>query len=160
MGFTYNEEFPCKVPAKRMFKVMITESHIHIPKIVPDGIKSIQYVKGEGCAVGSIKETKFAEGGHLKCMKHRMDAIDEEKFYCKYTLIEGDVIFDTIESVEYELKLEPAGNGCVCKVKSVYHAKAGVEIKEEEVKKGKEKALGLYKAIEEYLLAHPDVCCA
>ena len=159
MGFTYTEEIPCKVSAKRMFKCMITESHIHLPKIVPDGIKSIEYVHGEGCVVGGIKETKFAEGGHFKCLKHRMDAIDEEKFYCKYTLIEGDVIFDRIESVVYEMKLEPAGDGCVCKMTSEYHTKAGVELNEEEVKKGKEKALGLFKAVEEYLLAHPE-CCA
>ncbi|OMO77767.1 hypothetical protein COLO4_25008 [Corchorus olitorius] len=32
------------------------------------------------------------------------------------------------------------------------------QIKEEEIKAGKEKALGLYKAVEAYLLANPDVC--
>ena len=157
MGFTYTEEFSCKVAPKRMFKALILESHIHIPKIAPGGIKSIEYVEGDG-GVGSIKQTNFAEGGHLKSLKHKIDAIDSEKLYCKYTLIEGDVIFDKIESVVYEIKFEATNDGCVCKMTSHYHTKPGVELKDEDVKKGKDKAIGLFKAVEEYLVAHPDVC--
>ncbi|RVW99131.1 Major allergen Pru av 1 [Vitis vinifera] len=46
--------------------------------------------------------------------------------------------------------------GCIYKNTKKYHTKAGVEISEEHVKGGKEESLALFKAIEAYLLAHPD----
>ena len=96
-------------------------------------------------------------GGHLKCLKHKIDTLDCDNLVCKYTLIEGDVIFDKIEFVVYEVKFEASSNGgCVCKMSSEYHAKAGVELKQEDIKQGKEKAMGLYKVVEEYLSANPD----
>ncbi|OMP14014.1 hypothetical protein COLO4_00427 [Corchorus olitorius] len=48
--------------------------------------------------------------------------------------------------------------GSICKSTSKYFTIGDIEIKEEEIKAGKEKALGLYKAVEAYLLANPDVC--
>lgn len=90
-------------------------------------------------------------------MKHRVDAVDAEKFFCKYTLIESDVSFDKIESVVYEVKLEAvADGGCLCRMTSEYHVKEGVELKEEEIQQGKDKAMGLFKVVEEYLVANPD----
>ncbi|OWM88094.1 major strawberry allergen Fra a 1.06-like [Punica granatum] len=155
----FTHEFTTTIAPARMFKALVLEAHLLIPKIVPQGIKSIEFVQGDG-GVGSIMQTNFAEGGHLKCLKHRIDALDTEKLVCKYTLVEGDVIFDKIESVVYEVKFEASGDGgCVCKKTSEYHAKAGVELKEEDIKQGKDKAMGLYKALEEYLLANPG-CCA
>ncbi|XP_031398398.1 major allergen Pru ar 1-like [Punica granatum] len=97
------------------------------------------------------------QGGHLKWLKHRIDAIDVEKLACKYTLIESDIAFDKIESVVYEMKFEASSDGgSVCKMKSEYHVKAGTELKEEDIKQGKDKAIGLCKVVEEYLLANPE----
>lgn len=96
-------------------------------------------------------------GSHLKFLKHKIDALDTVNLVCKYTLIEGDVIFDKIESVVYEVKFLASGDGgCVCKMTSEYHTKGDMELKEEDIKQGKEKAMGLYKVVEEYLLANPD----
>ena len=39
---------------------------------------------------------------------------------------------------------------------ATYHTKGDVEISEEHIKGGKEEALALFKAIEAYVLAHPD----
>ncbi|KAL3727738.1 hypothetical protein ACJRO7_032476 [Eucalyptus globulus] len=154
---TYTQEFTTPIAPSRMFKALIVDSHNLIPKIAPQGIKSIEFVEGDGGA-GSIKVTNFAEGGHLKSVKHKIDALDTENLVCKYTLIEGDVIFDKIESVVYEVQFLPSGDGgCVCKMTSEYHTKVDVELKEEDIKQGKEKAMGLYKVVEEYLLANPDV---
>ncbi|KAI6692969.1 hypothetical protein NL676_020679 [Syzygium grande] len=139
-----------------MFKALILDSHNLIPKIAPQGIKSIEFIEGDGGA-GSIKVTNFAEGGHLKFLKHRIDALDTENLVCKYTLIEGDVIFEKIELVVYEVKFSASNDGgCVCKMTSEYHTKGDVELKEEDIKQGKEKAMGLYKVVEEYLSANPD----
>ncbi|KAF7849544.1 hypothetical protein BT93_L0647 [Corymbia citriodora subsp. variegata] len=154
---TYTQEFTTPVAPSRMFMALIIDSHNLIPKIAPQGIKSIEFVEGDG-GVGSIKVTNFAEGGHLKFLKHKIDALDTENMMCKYTLIEGDVIFDKIESVVYEVQFSTSGNGgCVCKMTSEYHTKGDMELKEEDIKQGKEKAMGLYKVVEEYLMANPNV---
>ena len=64
-------------------------------------------------------------------MKHRIDEIDNANFTYAYTLIEGDAISETLEKISYE-------------------------IKEDQIKAGKEKAGGLFKAVEGYLLTNPE----
>ncbi|PKI46035.1 hypothetical protein CRG98_033564 [Punica granatum] len=159
----FTQEFKTAIAPSRMFRALILDSHNLIPKIAPQGIKSIEFIQGDGGA-GSIKQTNFADGGHLKWLKHRIDSVDVEKLVCKYTLIESDIAFDKIESVVYEIesvvyevKFEASSDsGCVCKMTSEYHVKAGAELKEEDIKQGKEKAMGLYKVVKEYLLANPE----
>lgn len=74
-----------------------------------------------------------------------------------YTLIEGDVLMDKIESIAYEIKFEATPDGG-CKGTNVtkFHPKAGVEIKEEAVQEGKQKAMAVFKAVEAYLIANPQ----
>ncbi|PKI32316.1 hypothetical protein CRG98_047291 [Punica granatum] len=135
----FTQEFKTVIAPLRMFRALILDSHNLIPKIAPQGIKSIEFIQGEGGAV-SIKQTNFADGGHLKCFNHRIDSIDVEKL-----------------SVVYEVKFEASSDGgCVCKMTSEYHVKAGLELKEEDKKQGKDKAMGLYKVVEEYLAANPE----
>jgi hypothetical protein len=48
-----------------MFKALILDSHNLIPNLVPQSIKSIELVQGDG-GVGSIKQTNFSKGlSHL-----------------------------------------------------------------------------------------------
>ncbi|XP_031398399.1 major strawberry allergen Fra a 1.06-like [Punica granatum] len=124
----FNQELKTGTAPLRMFKALILDSHSLIPKIAPQGIKSIE-----------------------------IDTVDAEKLVCKYTLIMSDSAFNKIESVVYEVKFEASSDdGCICKMTSKYHVKAGVELKEEDIKHGKDKATGLYKVVEEYLAANPD----
>ena len=96
-------------------------------------------------------------GSQIKFVKHRIDALDKEKMTYAYTLIEGDTLMDKIESISYEMSVEPSPDGgSIGKNVSKYKAKPGIEIKEEDVKAGKEKASGVFKAVEAYLLANPD----
>ncbi|KAF8401406.1 hypothetical protein HHK36_012345 [Tetracentron sinense] len=157
MGVTsFTQEFACPVPPTRMFKALILDSHNLIPKLMPQAIKSVDMIQGDGGA-GSIKQINFAEGSHFKYVKHRIDELDTQNFVCKYTLIEGDVLMDKLESIAYEVKFENAADGgCVCKMTSEYHTAGDSDIKEEEIKSGKERAMGMYKAIEAYLLGNPD----
>ncbi|KAA8543062.1 hypothetical protein F0562_021443 [Nyssa sinensis] len=150
------QEFTCSVAPARMFKALVLDSHNLIPKLVPQSIKSVEFIEGDGC-VGSIKQTNFHEGSHFKFLKHKIDALDTANHYCKYTLIEGDVLGKHVESIVYEVKFEASGSGCVCKSTSHYHAKEGIELKEEDIKAGKDKAMGMYKLVEDYLVANPDV---
>ncbi|KAA8527408.1 hypothetical protein F0562_034877 [Nyssa sinensis] len=158
MGVTcFSQEFTTPVAPTKMFKALIVDSHNLIPKLVPQSIKSIEFIEGDGGA-GSIKQTNFCEGSHYKYLKHKIDALDTEKLVCKYTLIEGDVLGGELESVVYEVKFEASGDGgCVCKMTSEYHTKGAIELKEDDIKAGKDKAFGLYKVIEAHLIAHPDL---
>ena len=96
-------------------------------------------------------------GSQFKYVKHRIDEVDHENFTYGYSVIEGDALGEVLEKISYEIKIvaSPDG-GSVLKSNSKYHTKGEHEIKEEQVKAGKEKAAGLFKAIEAYLLAHPD----
>lgn len=99
----------------------------------------------------------FHAGTQIKHLKHRIDTIDEENLTYSYTVIEGGDLLDKIESVSYEIKFEPTPDGgCKGKNVSKYYPKPGVQINEEEIKAGKEKAMAVYKAVEAYLVANPN----
>ena len=96
-------------------------------------------------------------GSQFKYVKHRIDAVDKENLTYAYTLIDGDALMDKLDSISYEMKFEPSPDGgCKGKNVSTYHTKPGVEIKEEEIKDGKEKAAVVFKLVEAYLLANPE----
>ncbi|KAI3469332.1 hypothetical protein Pfo_025995 [Paulownia fortunei] len=158
MGVTsINQEFTSPVAPGRLFKALILESHNLIPKLLPQSIKSVDILQGDGGA-GSIEQVNFTESSHFKYVKHRINELDKENFLCKYTMIEGDALGDKLESIAYEIKFESSNNGgCICKMSSEYHAVGGYEVKEEEIKAGKESAMGIYKVVEAYLLENPHV---
>ena len=90
-------------------------------------------------------------------MKHKINSIDKEHHTYSYSLIEGDALSENIEKIDYETKLVAAPHGgTIIKSTSKYHTKGEVEIKEEHVKAGKEKAHHLFKLIESYLKDHPS----
>ncbi|XP_044484298.1 major allergen Pru ar 1-like [Mangifera indica] len=153
----HNSETTTAVAPSRMFQAFILDSHNLLPKLAPQSFKNIELIEGDG-GVGSIKLINFPDGSYYKYMKHRIDVLDKENFVCKYTLIEGDSLGEKLESVVYEVKFEPSGNGgSICKVASEYHTKGDHEIKEEVFKASQEKAAELYKVVEAHLLANPDL---
>ena len=73
-------------------------------------------------------------------------------------MIEGDVLGDKLEYIAYDVKFEAIGDGgCICKMISNYHTIGEFEIKEEEIKAGKDKAIGIYKVVEAYHLENPTI---
>ncbi|XP_059632771.1 pathogenesis-related protein STH-21-like [Cornus florida] len=150
-----SQTFKTQVTPSRMFKALILDSHNLCPKLMFSSIKSIEYLQGNG-EVGSIKQMNFTEASPLRYVKHRIDALDNENFMCKYTLFEGDAFLEKLESVSYEVKFERYGySGCICKLSSEYRPKENVEIKEEDIELGKDRAIGMYEVVEAYLMAHP-----
>uniref|UniRef100_A0A2P2Q9M5 Major allergen Pru ar 1-like n=1 Tax=Rhizophora mucronata TaxID=61149 RepID=A0A2P2Q9M5_RHIMU len=147
-------EYKSSVPASRMFKAIVLDSHVIIPKLLPQSMKCIE-IEGDG-GVGSVRVSKFPEGSPFKYMKHRVEAIDSEKYYSKYTLFEGDIMGASLESLVQELQFTATDGGCICKSINTYYPKAGAELSQEEIKDGEEKSMGLYKVVEEYLLANPN----
>ena len=81
----------------------------------------------------------FFIGTPFKYLKHRIDALDADNCMCNYTLIEGDVLGDKLESISYEVKFESAGGGRVCKITSHYQRKGDFNVKEEDIKEAKDK---------------------
>ncbi|XP_071721178.1 major allergen Pru ar 1-like [Rutidosis leptorrhynchoides] len=149
---TYTDEHTSVVPLSRIFKASIVDSHILMPKLLPDAIKSIEFIKGDGGA-GSIKQINYVGG----FVKHQIDELDEKTFTYKYTLIEGNGISDKIEKVSYDIKFEAAPDGgTISKMTTTIYTHGDFEINEEELKAGKEKVLGLYKVVEAYLINNPD----
>ncbi|XP_041017996.1 major strawberry allergen Fra a 1-3-like [Juglans microcarpa x Juglans regia] len=157
---TFTQEFSTSVSPAMLFKALILHSHNLVPKLVPQSIKSIEFSQGDG-GVGSIKQTNFPEGSHFKYLKHKIDDLDVDNLMCKYTLIEGDVLGDKLQLISCEVKMEASGSGSgsgsACKMTNHYHTKGEFVIKEENIKDGKDKTLGLYKVVEKYLLANPNI---
>ncbi|ONI28160.1 hypothetical protein PRUPE_1G127500 [Prunus persica] len=154
--FTYSDESTSVIPPPRLFKALVLEADTLIPKIAPQSVKSAEIVEGDG-GVGTIKKISFGEGSHYSYVKHRIDGLDKDNFVYSYTLVEGDALSDKVEKISYEIKLvASADGGSIIKSSSNYHTAGDVEIKEEDVKAGKEKATGLFKLIENYLVANPD----
>jgi hypothetical protein len=58
---TFTEEFSSPAAAKRLFTAMVLEADTLIPKLVPQAVKSIETIKGNG-GPGTIKKLTFAEG--------------------------------------------------------------------------------------------------
>lgn len=55
-------------------------------------------------------------GSQFKNMKQRIDGVDKENYTCNYTIIEGDALMDVLESISYNIKIEPYENGgSICK---------------------------------------------
>ncbi|KAK4478237.1 hypothetical protein RD792_017520 [Penstemon davidsonii] len=156
---SFFHEIKTKVSPSRLFKAMITESHEVGPKFMSQYVKSIETVEGHGVTPGCVIKTNFHDGAPFKYMKHRIDVVDPKNYVCKYTLIEGDVLGDKFEKICYDLKFEgTADGGCVIKVAIDYHTKGDLELDDDEIKKGKDETIGLYKACEDYLTANPNVC--
>lgn len=91
-------------------------------------------------------------------MKNRLDELDQDNFFCKYSMIEGDPLGDKLASIDYEVKFEAAADGgCVCKMTSEYNTIGDYTLNEEKINEGKENAMAIYKVVESYLLQNPDV---
>ncbi|KAL2453462.1 MLP-like protein [Abeliophyllum distichum] len=155
-AITYDMEITSSIPAGKLFKAFVLDSDNLIPKIMPQAIKSVEILEGDG-GVGTIKIITFGEGSQFKSIKHRVDNIDKENLTYSYSIIEGDALNDVLESINYHIKIVPtADGGSICKNRSIYNTKGDVQITEEKIKEGKEKATGMFKAVEAYLQANPD----
>ncbi|PIN16957.1 hypothetical protein CDL12_10379 [Handroanthus impetiginosus] len=153
-AITYDMEIPSSIPAAKMFKALVLDADTLIPKIMPQAVKNVEILQGEG-GVGTVKLIHFGEGNQFKSAKHRVDALDTENLTHSYNIIEGDALMDVLDSVTYHVKIVPTKDGgCVCRNRSIYHTKDGVEISEEKIKEGKEKAMAMFKAIEAYVQAN------
>ena len=153
---TFTEEYTSPISPTRLFKALVIDDHILIPKLLPQAVKSIEIIQGDGRA-GSITQITFAEGSQFSTVKNRIDELNEKTYSYKYTVIEGDALADKLELIVHEVQFEATvEGGSENKMTTKYHTKGDVVIKEEEIKADKEKVLSMYKVVEGYLLQNPD----
>ncbi|RDX97848.1 Pathogenesis-related protein STH-2, partial [Mucuna pruriens] len=153
---TFTQEYSSSVAPSRMFKALIVDSRNLLPKLLPQFVKDVNVIKGDGGA-GSIEQVNFNEASPFKYLKHRIDVLDKDNLICKYTMIEGDPLGDKLESIGYEVKFEATSDGgCLCKMASNYKTIGEFDVKEEEVKEGRESTIAIYRVVESYLLENPQ----
>nr|ACJ23863.1 Cas s 1 pollen allergen [Castanea sativa] len=154
--FTHESQETSVIPPARLFKAFVLDSDNLIPKVLPQAIKSTEIIEGNG-GPGTIKKITFGEASKYKYSRHRIDALDPENCTYSFSVIEGDVLTD-IENVSTETKFvaSPDG-GTIMKSTTKYQTKGDFQLKEEQVQAAIEKATGLFKAVEAYLLANPDL---
>ncbi|KAF7813539.1 class-10 pathogenesis-related protein 1-like [Senna tora] len=154
--FTVSEENISTVAPARLFKALVFDGDNLIPKVI-EAIQSVEILEGNNGGPGTIKKLTHLEGGELHYVKHKVEAVDNDNFVYNYSLVESDTFPDTLEKISVDTKLEAAANGgSVVKVTVTSVTKGDAKPTEEELKMGKQKGEGLFKAIEGYLLANPS----
>ncbi|KAB1213914.1 Major allergen Pru av 1 [Morella rubra] len=154
--FAYEDEATSVLPPAKLFKAFILDGDNLIPKVAPQAIQKAEIIEGDG-GPGTIRKITFGEGSQFKYAKHKIDEVDEANFKYNYSVIElDDALGDKLEKISYETKLVPSPDGgTIWKTSSKYYTKGDHEIKEEQIKAGKDlKSTGLFKAVESYLVAH------
>ncbi len=154
---TFTEEYSSPVAPSRLFMALIVDSKTLLPKLLPQFVKEVILIQGNGEA-GSIEQVNFNEASPFKYLKHKIEVLDKDNLFCKYTMIEGDPLGDKLESIAYEVKFEATSDGgCLCKMTTNYNTIGDFDVKEEEVKEGRESTVGIYKVVESYLQENPQV---
>nr|AAS73005.1 PR10-5-like protein [Gossypium barbadense] len=154
---TYNYESTSPVAPARLFKAFSLEADKVWPKAAPQAVKSVEVEANPG--PGSIVKINFAEGLPFQYMKHQIGGHDDKNLSYSYSLIEGGPLGDKLEKISYDNKFEAAaGGGSLCKSSMKFYTVGDYVITEDEIKAQIKGSEGVYKAVEAYLLANPDVC--
>ncbi|KAG7995935.1 hypothetical protein I3843_01G134900 [Carya illinoinensis] len=142
---TYTDDLTSPIPPSRLFKALVLDSHNLIPKVMPQAM------------MNTLDDDDDDAGSPISSIKNRIDEVNEEIYYYKYTVIEGDAMGEKLEFIVHEVQFEPTPEGgSKNKMTTNYHNRGDIVITEEEIKAGKEKVLGMYKIAEAYLLQNPD----
>ncbi|XP_027173645.1 major allergen Pru ar 1-like [Coffea eugenioides] len=162
-AITYDHTSP--IPPAKLFNIILDADKL-IPRILPQAVKSVDILQGDGHQTGTIYAAQFGEGSPHNSVKIHVDEVDEENFIYKYTVIEGDALQDVIEKIAFEVQILPttdggsADGGSIISINSTYYTKSDAEITEdvqEIIKSGKEIAAGiLFEALDAYLSAYPN----
>ncbi|KAK1390424.1 Major strawberry allergen Fra a 1-2 [Heracleum sosnowskyi] len=153
-AITTNVEVESSVPAQTIYKGFLLDMDNILPKILPQAIKSLEIISGDG-GVGTIKKITLGEVSQFTIVKQRIDEIDREGLRYSYSIIEGDILMGIIESIASKFTVVPTEGGCIFKNTTVYTPIGDAVIPEENVKEATEQSGMVFKAVEAYLLANP-----
>ena len=95
--------------------------------------------------------------GETKFVLHKIEAVDEANLGYSYSVVGGAALPDTAEKITFHSKLAAGPNGgSAGKLTVEYQTKGDAQPNQDDLKIGKAKSDALFKAVEAYLLAHPD----
>ncbi|KAL2341720.1 hypothetical protein Fmac_009660 [Flemingia macrophylla] len=152
--FTTEGEQVTTVAPAILYKAIVLDFSNIFPKALPNLVKSVEIIEGDG-GPGTIKKFTFAQGGTVK---HKVDLIGVDNYVYHYTIIEGNVLSEAVEleKVSYEYKLVPkADGGGIIKFRRQYYTKGDAQLTQEFLKASQETSDGFLRALEDYLLANP-----
>ncbi|BAT80312.1 hypothetical protein LR48_Vigan635s010800 [Vigna angularis] len=153
MGIVTTEsDLVSAVAPARLYKAIVLDSSNFFPKALPDFVKSVEIIEGDG-GPGTIKKFSLPEG----YVKQKVDVVDEDKYVYQYTIVEGNLLTEPLEKVSNEYKLVPnSDGGCTVKATRKYYTKGDAELTQEFLKSTNEMSAVFAKAVDDYLLANPD----
>ncbi|XP_057863807.2 major strawberry allergen Fra a 1.07 [Cryptomeria japonica] len=156
---SFSIEMESPVEAKRLWKATV-DSHNLLPKQAPGLISDITLVQGDG-GVGTIRHVKFTPANKdFSYVKEKVDLIDEANLVYGYSLVEGGMLGQKVASVSHKVKYTPkAGGGAISTYSCNYDSLPGVPHDEAKIEEIKANSTGLFKQVEEYLIANPTVYC-
>ncbi|XP_028751622.1 class 10 plant pathogenesis-related protein 2E-like [Neltuma alba] len=156
--FTFEDEHVSAVPTARLYNALLKHSHTILPKVIPD-IKNVELVEGTGGPGSVIKVSSVDEGGNPRYGLHKVEVVDEASYVYNYSIVEGNILMEPVEKISFETKIvEGSAGGSVIKVVIKYHTKGDASPPEEMLKIAKEKGGHLFKSLEGYIAANPDLC--
>ncbi|KAJ9546548.1 hypothetical protein OSB04_019091 [Centaurea solstitialis] len=146
-------EVPSSVSAPKLFKAYLDFPNL-APKVEPDVFKAVEYIKGDG-GVGTVQQATLVDGSTNKVT---VDALDHNNLSFTSTTIEGGEWMQNLESATYHVKFVPdaTNQGSTYKVSSVYKCKDPAKFTQENAKLADEYTKKTFKAIEAYIIAHPN----
>ncbi|XP_057863810.1 major strawberry allergen Fra a 1-3 [Cryptomeria japonica] len=156
---SFSIEIESPVEAKRLWKATL-DSHNLLPKQAPGLISGITLVQGDG-GVGTIRQVNFtAANKDFSYVKEKVDLIDETNMVYCFSHVEGGVLGKKVASVSYKIKFNPkAGGGSTSTYSCNYDSLPGVPHDEAKIEEIKANSTGLFKQVEQYLIAHPTLYC-
>ncbi|KAE8730943.1 Major allergen Pru ar 1 [Hibiscus syriacus] len=159
MGVFTNEiEITSPIPPTKLFKAFALDFDTLFPKAIPNAIKTVELLEGDG-SVGSIKKVTFAQGWGSESsdyLKHKVDELDEDNLSYAYTVFEGGVLRNIYEKIRFETKFVKAPDGgTICKMTAKFYTIGDVEFNEDQIKADTQKRAGAFKVVADYLLANP-----
>ncbi|XP_027901710.1 nodulin-13-like [Vigna unguiculata] len=149
---TTESDLVSAVAPARLYKAIVLDSSNFFPKALPDFVKSVEIIEGNG-GPGTIKKFTLPEG----YVKQKVDVVDEENYVYQYTIVEGDLLTEPLEKVCNEYKLVPnSDGGCIVKATRKYYTKGDAELTQDFLNSTNQMSALFAKAVDDYLLANPD----
>ncbi|KAK7246347.1 hypothetical protein RIF29_41213 [Crotalaria pallida] len=152
--FAFEDENTSPVAPAKLFKALTKDGDVIIPKVI-EPIQSVETVEGNG-GPGTVKKITAVKDGKEGYVLHKIDAIDEANLTYDYSIVGGVGLDESLEKITIESKLLPGPDGgSIGKIKVKFYTKGDVlpdNVRDE----AKFRGVGLFKAVEGYILANPD----
>ncbi|GLJ10575.1 hypothetical protein SUGI_0130960 [Cryptomeria japonica] len=157
-SITHQIESPLE--AKRLWNAFVKDGHNLMPRQAPEIFSSITLLYGDG-GLGTIRQINLTPANKdFSYVKERVEEVDEEKLVYRYSHVEGGLLGKRLASNSYEFKYIPkAGGGCICSYVIHFDTLPGIPPEEGKAKEIKQTSTALFRKIEAYLLANPNLYC-